>query len=142
MKIAMAQMNAYLGDFVGNRKKILEKVKAAKAQGAEIVVFPEASLFGYHPMDLLERPEVVKSQLKELEKLQKSLPEKILVLVGAITESKNKKGKPYQNSAVLLSKGKPARVFAKQLLPTYDVFDEARHIEPGEVQKNFFSYKG
>ncbi|NQY99667.1 MAG: NAD+ synthase [Bdellovibrionales bacterium] len=142
MKVAMAQMNAYLGDFVGNRRKIQEKVKQAKAEGAEIIVFPEASLFGYHPMDLLERPEVVKAQLKELAKLHKEIPEGVAVLVGAITESKNKKGKPYQNSAVLLRIGKAAKIFAKQLLPTYDVFDEARHIEPGQVAKNFFSYKG
>jgi NAD+ synthase (glutamine-hydrolysing) len=141
LKVAMAQINAFLGDFAGNRKKILEKTMMAKAQDATIVVFPEAALFGYHPMDLLERPEVVKAQLRELKRIHESIPEKILVLVGAITESKSLKGKPYQNSAVLLQKGKRAKVFAKQLLPTYDVFDEARHIEPGQVAKNFFTHK-
>lgn len=143
MRIAMAQMNAHLGDFIGNRKKILELVCAAKQRRADIVIFPEASLFGYHPMDLLERPEVVDEQLRQLALLEKQIPKGISVLVGAITKNTYKMGKPYFNSAVLLRSGKKNRVFPKHLLPAYDVFDEGRHIEPGRsMEKNVFSFKG
>ncbi len=143
MRIALAQMNAHLGDFVGNRKKIFQLVKAAKEKRADLVVFPEASLFGYHPMDLLERPEAVQDQLRELKKLEKQIPGGIRVLVGAITENTYKTGKPYFNSAVLLASGRKSKVFPKHLLPAYDVFDEGRHIEPGKLmEKNIFSFKG
>lgn len=143
MRIALAQMNAHLGDFAGNRKKILQMVKAARQRRADLVIFPEASLFGYHPMDLLERPEVVEDQLRELRNLEKQIPKGIYVLVGAITENTYKTGKPYFNSAVLLVSGKKSKVFPKHLLPAYDVFDEGRHIEPGKLmEKNVFSFKG
>jgi NAD+ synthase (glutamine-hydrolysing) len=143
MRIAMAQMNSYLGDFEGNRKKIMELIKAAQERRAELVLFPEASLFGYHPMDLLERSEVVEDQLKQLALLQKQMPKKIVAILGAITPNTYKTGKPYFNSAVMLSANKPMRVFPKQLLPAYDVFDEGRHIEPGrEITKNIVSIKG
>lgn len=143
MRIALAQMNAHLGDFSGNRKTILSLIKAAQERRADLVIFPEASLFGYHPMDLLERPEVVEDQLRELKSLEKQIPKGILVLVGAITKNTYKTGKPYFNSAVLLSAGKPAKVFPKHLLPAYDVFDEGRHIEPGNsMEKNIFKFKG
>jgi NAD+ synthase (glutamine-hydrolysing) len=106
------------------------------------VVFPEASLFGYYPGDLLERPEIVEQQLFELELLHRELPEGISCLVGAITKTHKKKGRAYYNSAVLLEKNRKARIFNKELLPVYDVFDEGRHIETGDLRKNFFTLKG
>ncbi len=142
MRIAMAQINSVLGDFKNNRLKMQEYVQRAVEKHCDLVVFPECSLMGYHPVDLLERPSVVKTQLKELSVLSKSLPKGVAVLVGAITLNKNKKGKPYRNSAVLLIKGKAPQLFHKQLLPTYDVFDEGRHIEPGETKNNIFKFKG
>lgn len=65
-----------------------------------------------------------------------------MALVGAITLNPKKLGKPYLNSAVLISKGKKSQVFSKQLLPTYDVFDEGRHIEPGKTAENFVRING
>ncbi|MDC0980435.1 NAD+ synthase [Bdellovibrionales bacterium] len=142
MRVAMGQMNSYLGDFAGNRKKILLDIKRAHAERAELIIFPEAALFGYHPVDLLERESVVEDQIKELKRLEKSIPEGIGVLVGALTKSGKKTGKPYFNSALFFAKGKKAKVFPKELLPTYDVFDEARHIEPGDLAKNILRWKG
>lgn len=69
------------------------------------------------------------------------MPKGIQALVGAITPNPNKLGKPFYNSAVLLEKGKKTKTFSKQLLPTYDVFDEGRHIEQGSTAKNFFVLK-
>lgn len=141
MKIALAQINATLGDFAANADKIIDYVKKAKDRGCELVIFPEAALFGYHPVDLLERPSSVQEQLKALNRIHRSMPPNVVALVGAITLSPFKHGKLFCNSAVLLQKNKKMKIFAKQLLPTYDVFDEGRHIEPGDVSKNYFRFK-
>lgn len=142
MRIALAQINSFLGDFEGNAKKILSMSERAVAKHADIVVFPEASLFGYHPMDLLERESVVAAQMKQLEKLVKQLPRDIAVVFGAFTPNKNKMGKHYFNSALAVVNKKIVFSCAKELLPTYDVFDDARHIEPGDMSRNVFKYKG
>ena len=142
MRIALAQIDSLLGDFAGNKEKILEFTKRAQERRCDLVVFPEAALFGYHPVDLLERPSIVAEQEKALRELHRTLPKGIAVLVGAIVLNKSGKGKGYWNAAVFLEKGKKPRVFAKTLLPTYDVFDESRHIEPGDVAKNVLRWRG
>lgn len=142
MRVGLAQINSTLGDFAGNRKKIVDYVQRALDKRCDLVVFPEMTLMGYLPNDLLERPSVVDQQLREFEKLQKELPKGIAVVFGLITKSKAKNGKPYHNSAVLLIHGKKPRFFNKELLPTYDVFDEARHIEHGRTADGFFMLKG
>ena len=138
----MAQMNPHLGDFQFNAEKIIELSERALEHRADIVLFPESSLFGYHPMDLLERPAIVKAQMKFLEKLIKRLPKDILVLFGAFIPNPKKRGKAYLNAAIGVRNGKKVFQCAKSLLPTYDVFDDARHIEPGDMTKNIFKYKG
>lgn len=142
MRVALAQTNSTLGDFAGNREKMVSFTKRALEKRCDLVVFPELSLMGYLPNDLLERPSIVDEQLKEFEKLRKQLPDGIAVLCGLITYTGLKVGKPYYNSAALLIKGKTPKYFHKQLLPTYDVFDEARHIENGSIANGFFKFKG
>jgi NAD+ synthase (glutamine-hydrolysing) len=142
MRIGLAQINSWLGDFSGNREKIVDVCSRAKDKHCDLVVFPELSLMGYLPNDLLERDSIVQEQLKEFAKLQKQIPADLAVLVGLITPTGLKKGKRYYNSAALLIKGKKPRFFHKELLPTYDVFDEARHIEKGRVADGFFTFKG
>ncbi len=142
MRVALAQTNSTLGDFAGNREKMVSFTKRALEKRCDLVVFPELSLMGYLPNDLLERPSIVDEQLKEFEKLRKQLPDGIAVLCGLITYTGLKVGKPYYNSAALLIKGKTPKYFHKQLLPTYDVFDEDRHIENGSIANGFFKFKG
>ncbi len=142
MRIALAQMNPTLGDFAANAKKIIDFSRRAQDLRAEIVLFPEATLFGYHPMDLLERPSVVDAQLKVLGDLLKKLPKDILVIIGVFTKNKKAKGKPFHNSALAIRNGKIVFQCHKELLPTYDVFDDARHIEPGDMSKNILKFKG
>lgn len=142
MRIALAQINSHLGNFESNFRKIIEFSYKAKERHCDIVVFPEASLFGYHPMDLLKRKSVVDEEIKFIQKLKKKLPQDIAVVFGAFTHNPSKQGKPYFNSAIVLNNGRILGEFHKQLLPTYDVFDDARHIEPGDVHKNVFQYKG
>lgn len=142
MRIALAQINSFLGDFQGNAQKIIDFIERAHDRHAELVVFPEAALFGYHPADLLERPSLVTQQEKFLKQIHKSLPKGMGVLVGAFLRNTSGKGKGFWNAAVFLEKGKKPKIFPKQLLPTYDVFDESRHVEPGSVAKNILRFKG
>ncbi len=141
-KIASAQINSTLGDFSGNADKIIDCIQRAKSKNADLVVFPESALFGYHPFDLLERSEIVRDQLSALAYVIKNMPEGISALVGHISVNKAKKGRPYFNSSSLISKGKIHKTFNKELLPTGDVFDEARFIENGLIEKNIFELKG
>ncbi|MBC86313.1 MAG: NAD+ synthase [Bdellovibrionaceae bacterium] len=141
MKVSLAQINSCLGQFSYNADRMVRYAQKAKNNGSDLVIFPECSLTGYHPVDLLERDSVVEAQLKELERLAKRLPKDIGVFVGAITRNE-KPGKNYFNSAVFIYRNKIQKIFHKELLPTYDVFDEARHITPGETSKNIFRFKG
>ena len=106
MRIALAQINPVLGDFKYNQKKILNFITRAKDKKAELVVFPEASLFGYHPFDLLERDSIVEQQTKILKLLVKNIPDGISVLIGGFEKNTNKKGRPYYNAAFLCRKNK------------------------------------
>ncbi|HRO66358.1 MAG TPA: NAD+ synthase [Pseudobdellovibrionaceae bacterium] len=139
MRIAIAQINPTLGDFKGNKRLILDRVLEAHGKNSRLVVFPECALFGYHPFDLLERKNIVRRQFQEIKDIEKKIPKGIAVLVGLLTENESKKGRPYFNTAALIEKGKKTKFFHKTLLPTGDVFDEARFIEPGDMRKNFFT---
>jgi NAD+ synthase (glutamine-hydrolysing) len=142
MRIALAQTNSILADFSANKEKILEFVHKAKEKKADLVVFPEASLFGYHPFDLLEREVLVEKQNKELKDLLKKIPKDILILVGGFEKNKKRKGRPYYNAVFLCQRNKVVKTFYKELLPTGDVFDEARFIEKGSLKNNYFKIKG
>ncbi|MGE0529331.1 MAG: nitrilase-related carbon-nitrogen hydrolase, partial [Bdellovibrionales bacterium] len=142
MRVALAQINSFLGGFEANAGKIISYISKAHNRHCDLVVFPEAALFGYYPMDLLERPSLVAEQEKWIRVIHRSIPNGVAVLVGAFVRNTSKRGKPFWNAAVLLEKGKKARIFAKELLPSYDVFDESRHIQPGQLAKNIFRHKG
>lgn len=142
MRIGIAQINPTLADIEANEKKIIDFAKRAKDKRCSLVVFPECALLGYHPFDLLERPSLINHLMKRLKAMSSKMPADVAVLVGLITPNPSKKGKPYYNSAALLVKGKTPRFFHKTLLPTGDVFDEARFIERGDVSKNHFTWKG
>lgn len=142
LRIAVAQINTTLGDFEKNSLKILSYIDRALDKHCDLVIFPESTIFGYHPFDLLERVSLVDQQLKQLTEIEKKIPVGITAVIGVITKNKAKKGRPYFNSSAIVSKGKKTRFFHKELLPTGDVFDEARFIENGKIENNFFSVKG
>jgi NAD+ synthase (glutamine-hydrolysing) len=142
MRIALAQINPTLADFKFNKEKILGFIDQARQRKCDLVVFPECAVFGYHPFDLLEREKIVLEQEKVVAEIHKKIPADLAVIVGMITRTGLKKGRPYYNSAALLVKGQKPKFFHKTLLPTGDVFDEARFIEHGDMSKNYFSWKG
>ena len=142
MRIGLAQINSHLGNFKKNREKIIAFSTRARDRRCDLVVFPEMALFGYHPGDLLERKSIVREQLKEFSKLCKDMPVGISALVGMVQPNRRKRGKAFYNVAALIRKGAKPKFFKKQLLPTYDVFDDHRHFEIGDMAKNFFVFKG
>lgn len=142
MKISLAQTNPTLGDFKNNCDLILRDIELAKQQGSDLVVFPECSLFGYYPADLLERKSIVKEQLKYLNIIKKQMPKGISALIGYVSLNSEKTGKYFKNSALLISKNTIHKSFHKHLLPTYDIFDERRHFETGDLSDNYIVFKG
>lgn len=142
MKIALAQINSHLGQFSQNTEKIIAAIDKASQHDCSLVVFPEAALSGYNPMDLLESSEFVEQQWAFIAKIQKKIPENMGVLLGAFSINSKKTGRRFFNSAVFLQKNKKEKVFNKELLPHYGVFDENRHIEKGSLEKNILKFKG
>ncbi len=130
MKIGLAQINTTVGDLTGNAELILDAYRNLVLQGAELVVTPELALTGYPPLDLIFAGEFVERNLTLLADLHEAIGEVPLV-VGFIDRNESGKGKPFFNAAALLRKGEVPVVIHKRLLPSYDVFDEARYFEPG-----------
>ncbi|HXQ25553.1 MAG TPA: NAD+ synthase [Candidatus Acidoferrales bacterium] len=135
MKIALAQFNPTVGDFEGNRARILELAREAKSGGADLAVFSELCLCGYPPQDLIERPSFAERNQKELARLAQDIP--LPSLVGFVGKAQDNTGKPVANSAALIARGQILFEQRKMLLPTYDVFDETRYFQPATVQHVF-----
>lgn len=131
MRIALAQINTRVGDIEGNVAKIKSFAKKAQGLGADLAVFPELCIPGYPPWDLLERKDFIRQNLNALGELAESSGGTAL-LVGFADVNSSRTGKPLFNSAALLHQGKVLAKRSKSLLPTYDVFDEARHFEPAK----------
>lgn len=130
MKIALVQINPVIGDFERNCQKIKLWSGKAKACGCELAIFPELAVSGYPPQDLLERKSFLAAHEAAISKLLEELPD-IDVMFGCFEKREGEKGKSLYNSAVVARKGRIIFRARKQLLPSYDVFDETRYFEPG-----------
>ena len=140
MKIALGQINPTVGDFSGNAAKIIQFSRRAQADGAGLILFPELSVCGYPPRDLVERPSFVARNRETLDRIAGET-HGIAVICGVVTPADSETGKAVRNSAALLMEGKVAFVQSKMLLPTYDVFDEMRNFAPAKAQE-LFSFCG
>ena len=140
MKIALGQINPTVGDFSGNAAKIIGFAGQARAAGAHLILFPELSVCGYPPRDLVERPSFV-ARNRETAKQIAAETRGIAVICGLVTSADAETGKAVMNSAALLQDGGIAFVQSKMLLPTYDVFDEMRNFAPAKSQ-SLFSFCG
>lgn len=130
MKIALAQTNPIIGDFKNNCEKIISMAVDARKQGCRLVIFPEMAVSGYPPQDLLERSAFIDAHGIAVAQLVGNLPD-IDVLFGCFEKRSGGRGKPLYNSALVAREGKIIYRARKQLLPSYDVFDETRYFEPG-----------
>ncbi len=140
VKIALGQINPTVGDFSGNAAKIVDYSRRAQASGAGLILFPELSVCGYPPRDLVERPSFVARNRETVEQIAAET-RGIAVICGLVTPAHSETGKSAMNSAALLQDGKVAFVQSKMLLPTYDVFDEMRNFAPAKSQ-DLFSFCG
>jgi NAD+ synthetase len=140
MKIAVCQMNTTIGDFDGNASKVELCLKRAKEEGCEIALFPELTLTGYPPRDLLDRFSFFTQAQKALDQVAKA-SKGILTVVGTILANKEP-GNPLYNAAVAVKDGEVLYTQKKVLLPNYDVFDEARYFSPAPEPAPPFQYRG
>ena len=136
MKIALGQINPTVGDFAGNAAKIIEFSRRAQADGAGLILFPELSVCGYPPRDLVERASFVQHNRESVEHIAAET-RGIAVICGLVTPAQAQTGKSVMNSAALLKDGRVAFLQSKMLLPTYDVFDEMRNFAPAKSQLLF-----
>lgn len=140
MKFAIAQLNPTIGDLAHNAQQVLAAAQQAEQLGATVLITTELVLCGYPPRDLLLRPGFIEAMAHTLEQLATDLPPQMTVLVGfaaANPSARHQGEKPLFNSTALLREGRVQQVFHKQLLPTYDVFDEDRYFAPGDGPSTF-----
>jgi NAD+ synthase (glutamine-hydrolysing) len=140
VKIALGQINPTVGDFSGNAAKIIDYSRRAQSSGAGLILFPELSVCGYPPRDLVERSSFVARNRETVEQIA-AQTQGIAVICGLVTPAHSETGKSAMNSAALLQDGKVVFVQSKMLLPTYDVFDEMRNFAPAKSQ-DLFSFCG
>lgn len=141
MKVGLAQVNPRVGDVEKNFKQALRVVKDAKKQSIDLLVFPELSITGYPPKDLLRYDAFISDNETCLEKLAKHAVG-LSVICGFVERNDKPFGAPFFNSAALLQNGVVESVYRKKLLPTYDVFDERRYFEPGVNESAIFKAAG
>ncbi|MFH1645729.1 MAG: NAD+ synthase [Candidatus Omnitrophota bacterium] len=132
-RIAIAQINTTVGDLTGNRDKILEYIKKAKDLEADVIVFPELTVCGYPPEDLLLKKHFIDDNKKIVNQISRKIPG-IVAILGFVDS--DKKGNIYNSAAVIYNK-KIQGVYHKITLPNYGVFDEKRYFSPGLKPKLF-----
>jgi len=135
MKLALAQLNPVIGDLEGNSEKIFEVCKEIKDEDVALVITPELSLIGYPPKDLLFNPRLFEEQknvLNQLSRRLSNLSRNFSVLIGIAEPTPDIEIPNLYNSVVILEKDSWRIVARKQLLPTYDVFDEKRYFRAAE----------
>ena len=132
IKLTIAQLNLTVGDVTGNVARMVTAARQAAWAGSQLVVFPELAVSGYYPGDLLDEPAFlreVEAGLQSLRQASRELPD--LAWVFGAPLLRDGPGKKLENGLLVLRDGEVLLRYAKQLLPTYNIFDERRHFEPG-----------
>ena len=121
LRITLAQINTTVGDLDGNIDRCIEAVEEAEAVGSDMIVFPELTLAGYPPEDLLLKPSFLIKCSGALERFTGSIGSKLCAVVGFVDGTG-----PVYNAAAVISEGKIHCIYHKMFLPNYGVFDEER----------------
>ena len=135
MRLALAQLNTLVGDLAGNSQRILEAARQANGQTADLLITPELSLWGYPPRDLLLLQDRVELQGRILDGLCQALTSEgiaLTILVGAVEPTGDGFRPALYNAVMAVDATGWRPVARKQLLPSYDVFDERRYFRPHE----------
>lgn len=125
MRVALCQMNATVGEIAGNAERIRDGIEAARAQHAQLVLFPELAITGYPPEDLLLRTHFLADARAALEKLA-AYTNGIVAIVGFPERAQD-----VYNAAAVLAQGRIHAIYRKNYLPNYGVFDEQRYFQAG-----------
>jgi NAD+ synthase/NAD+ synthase (glutamine-hydrolysing) len=131
LRVAVAQIDTTVGDFPGNASKILAFGLRAEKAGADLVLFPELAVCGYPPRDLVERASFVAATERAADRVARASRDATWVF-GALARNRGSRGRRVFNAAVVARGGRRVALYRKRLLPTYDVFDEGRYVEPGD----------
>jgi len=132
LKFTIAQINPTVGDIEGNVRLMITAAQKAWSDESELVIFPELTLTGYYPGDLLDEPAFMQRVAAGIESLlQASRQLRKLHWVVGTPELRDGPGKRLSNMLLVIKAGEVVLRYAKQLLPTYNIFDERRHFEPG-----------
>ncbi|MCG6963353.1 MAG: NAD+ synthase [Acidobacteria bacterium] len=131
MRVGIAQLDFTIGAFDTNLEKMRSAAEGARSQRVDLLLFSELATTGYPPKDLLDRSDFVARNLVQLERVAALSDDSLGIVVGFVDRNPDATGKRLLNSAALCHRGKVVGIYRKCLLPTYDVFDEARHFEPG-----------
>jgi NAD+ synthase (glutamine-hydrolysing) len=128
VRLALAQLNTTVGDLKGNATKICDQIRQAEASGADVVCFPELTITGYPPEDLLLKPSFIEANLRSLESLAELTNGLHIVAVVGFVDLKD--GEAYDAAAVIY-RGTHVATYHKVYLPNYGVFDEKRYFKNG-----------
>jgi NAD+ synthase (glutamine-hydrolysing) len=126
MRVALAQINTTVGDIWGNVERMSDALKRAVDSGADLVAFPELTIPGYPPEDLLMRPNFIEENMRALNEFAGQVPEDIVAAVGFVDLDAD-----LYNACAVLSGGEVLHRYHKQYLPNYGVFDENRYFREG-----------
>lgn len=140
MKIAICQINTIVGDIEFNKSKIIEGYRRGVADKVDLVIFPELSLAGYPPLDLVEKKEFRQAASTAAEEIAASTSD-VGLIFGSITEDDDKIGTDIHNSSLLCYDGKVQFIQHKTLIPNYDVFDEMRYFDSAK-EVHIHEFKG
>ncbi len=125
LRAALAQINTTVGDLEGNATKVIDYCERAREMGADLVAFPELTITGYPPEDLLLRQRFIADNLLALQRVVKSV-RGITAVVGFVDSNDD-----IYNAAAVIHDGELAAVYHKEFLPNYGVFDEVRYFRAG-----------
>ena len=126
LRLGLAQINTTVGDLEGNAAKVMEYVERARAQGVDLVSFPELTITGYPPEDLLLRPQFIEDNVATLRRVAEGC-RGITAVVGFVDSNED-----IYNAAAVIHDGRLVDVYHKQFLPNYGVFDENRYFQAGD----------
>ena len=135
MRIALAQINSTVGDIAGNVRKHQDFIARAKSGGAKLVVFPELSITGYPPKDLLLKGQFLEDNLRAVQ-IVASRVSGIDVIIGYAERNAEPIGRPLHNAVAVLRDGKIVSRHFKTLLPTYDI------ATPQQISESVSSFLG
>lgn len=136
MKVTIGQINTTNGDIEGNVRKIIDAMDRARADGSDLIVFTEVTTHGYTSQDWFQDSDIIEHSLEPLQKIIEA-SKGITAIVGTIRPNEDKDGRRLYNSAAVISDGSLLGFADKTLLPEYDVFDDPRYFEPGDVRRLF-----